>query len=121
MAFITNQAHCHCQHCNQDLLFDRARAGEHETCPGCGLETLLFVPANSRGPLPERRGNGRPASKLKQFLLGIIAAFVMLFGGIIGLMIFGVAIFWIIAIILAIAMGILLGIYILSRINKPTK
>jgi len=38
---------CKCQHCNQHLEFEAARAGENIPCPKCGMETLLFIPPSA--------------------------------------------------------------------------
>jgi DNA-directed RNA polymerase subunit RPC12/RpoP len=36
---------CSCNTCSGHIEFDAAHAGETVTCPHCGLETILFVPA----------------------------------------------------------------------------
>jgi hypothetical protein len=35
---------CRCQHCNQSIEFEAENAGAMVACPGCGMETQLFVP-----------------------------------------------------------------------------
>lgn len=48
--FIT----CRCRHCNKGIEFDASDFQKGETrnavCPHCHLETILFVPANSKPP-----------------------------------------------------------------------
>jgi len=43
---------CKCQHCSQNLEFEASRAGETVPCPGCNMETLLFIP---RASMPSSR------------------------------------------------------------------
>lgn len=40
----TFAAKCKCQHCSQNIEFEAFRAGETIACPGCGMDTTLFVP-----------------------------------------------------------------------------
>src|SRR6266404_5542082 len=35
---------CRCRHCPQEIIFDAARVGESVDCPGCGMETTLYLP-----------------------------------------------------------------------------
>jgi hypothetical protein len=37
---------CRCRHCNGHIEFDASDAGATVACPHCGLETVLFIPAN---------------------------------------------------------------------------
>jgi len=68
-------AKCKCQHCNQKIEFDSDSAGATVTCPGCGMDTLLFIPQSSPEP------STIPASKKNMstlwgglFLLAIVIA-----------------------------------------------
>jgi DNA-directed RNA polymerase subunit RPC12/RpoP len=45
-------AKCKCQHCNQKIEFDSDSAGATVTCPGCGMDTLLFIPPVAPRPMP---------------------------------------------------------------------
>jgi hypothetical protein len=38
-------AKCNCNHCSAHLEFDSASAGSVTTCPTCGMDTTLYVPA----------------------------------------------------------------------------
>lgn len=38
---------CRCRNCDKPIEFDSAESGATVSCPHCGLETLLFIPASS--------------------------------------------------------------------------
>jgi hypothetical protein len=76
------EAKCKCQHCDQSIAFDSSRVGESIACPGCGMDTLLFIP--NSGPLPElpvksEPQNTRSFRPLIKWSIGIVVVFILLF------------------------------------------
>jgi hypothetical protein len=43
---------CRCNNCDGHLEFERSSAGERVGCPHCGMETLLFIPQETRTAVP---------------------------------------------------------------------
>lgn len=44
---------CRCNVCNGAIEFERQFNGQRATCPQCGMETELYIPAVARTPSPE--------------------------------------------------------------------
>jgi hypothetical protein len=63
-------AKCKCQHCNQNIEFPVGRAGECIACPGCGMETILFIPAS----MPKATAAETPSSGKNVALVLVIIA-----------------------------------------------
>jgi hypothetical protein len=52
---------CRCRHCDGGIEFDASQAGQEVSCPQCGLETMLYVPAGNQLP-PIIESNTQPPS-----------------------------------------------------------
>ena len=59
---------CICNHCDQHIKFEKSKAGDMVECPGCGMETELYIPEVSLG----KDDNLTPhASSLSKWSLGL--------------------------------------------------
>ncbi|MCW5553684.1 MAG: DUF308 domain-containing protein [Verrucomicrobiae bacterium] len=65
-------AKCSCQNCNGHIEFDAEQVGEAVTCPHCGLETKLFVPAIPLGARAEAKRGVSPLG-IAALVLGILS------------------------------------------------
>ncbi len=64
-------AKCSCSHCDGHLEFDTAHAGARITCPHCGKETVLYVPATAVPP-PIPAPVPAPATAAAQFAVRVV-------------------------------------------------
>jgi hypothetical protein len=66
--FIT----CRCQHCDGHIEFETYRKGEAISCPHCGLETSLYVPATPIATHPSGGASVPPLVKSDKLTIGDI-------------------------------------------------
>jgi hypothetical protein len=69
---VSNESKCSCQHCSGNISFPTEMAGQIITCPHCGMETKLYVPAIPKNVRVEIKRGASPLG-IASLVLGIIA------------------------------------------------